>query len=154
MRSTPRHPWSEPSRARKNAADIAEPRPPPPLRLDPLRKNLGVGGLPLPGDQGGCRFGSTAMTMTNAPSSCRAGTTAAQQTLAPSAAAEPSSFTSVGALFQGREDGEFQLRLEPAFLSTLGYPIHSGQKATLIVKNRQSRQGRPYRSVFLAIEDC
>lgn len=79
------------------------------------------------------------------------GTTAAAAT---SAAAAPSRFTSVGALFEGREDGEFQLRLEPAFLSALGYPIHSGQQATLILKNRQSRHGRPYRSVFLAIEDA
>lgn len=71
-----------------------------------------------------------------------------------SAAAVPSRFTSVGALFQGREQGELQLRLESTFLAALGYPIHTGQQATLIVKNRQSRHGRPYRSVFLAIEDA
>ena len=70
-----------------------------------------------------------------------------------SAAAVPSRFTAIGALFQGWEQGELQLRLEPAFLSALGYPIHSGEQATLILKNRRSRHGRAYRSVFLAIED-
>lgn len=86
-----------------------------------------------------------------APAAPAAGATAALQHT--SAAAIPSRFTSVGALFQGREPGELQLRLEPAFLSALGYPIHSGQQATLILKNRHSRHGRAYRSVFLAVED-
>ncbi len=94
------------------------------------------------------------MTTANNLSASTAGTAAVPVPSVPTqAAAAPCSFTSVGALFQGREDGELQLRLEPALLASLGYPIRRGQKATLIVKNRQSRQGRAYRSVFLAIED-
>lgn len=91
-------------------------------------------------------------TQTNAHRTASPTSTGA--TAAASAAAVPSRFCSVGALFQGRENGEFQLRLESAFLAALGYPIHSGQQATLIVKNRQSRHGRSYRSVLLAIEDA
>lgn len=93
--------------------------------------------------------------MTTQTTSRRTASTSTSTAAAPvaSAAAVPSRFCSVGALFDGREGGEFQLRLEPAFLAALCYPIHTGQQATLIVKNRQSRHGRPYRSVFLAIED-
>ena len=140
-------PW-RPSRAREIASDAAEPFPSTPLLWGPFLKN------PSPGALWRCRFGSFAMTatITRNPRLRRSTSTAA--TPAAAAAAAASRFTRIGALFQGREQGEFQLRLETGFLAALGYPIADGQQATLILKQRQSRNGLAYRSVFLAIEDA
>lgn len=62
------------------------------------------------------------------------------------------SFDSIGALFDGKTEGEHQLKLEPEFLTMLGMEVDEHASYTLVIKNRESKGGHAYRSVFLATE--
>lgn len=63
-----------------------------------------------------------------------------------------STFESIGSLFDGKTEGEFQLKLAPEFLELLGIEINPEANYTIVIKNREGKSGFPYRSCFLATE--
>ena len=63
-------------------------------------------------------------------------------------------YQSVGALFAGKEPGNFQLKLEPEFLQAMGLEGAEGKQVTLISKAKVSKNGVAYHSIFLAFEDA
>jgi hypothetical protein len=78
---------------------------------------------------------------------------AAKSTATKNAVDTESTYQSVGALFAGKEAGNFQLKLEPEFLQAMGLECE-GKAVTLISKAKVSKNGVAYHSIFLAFEDA
>jgi hypothetical protein len=78
---------------------------------------------------------------------------AAKTTATKNVAEATSTYQSVGALFAGKEAGNFQLKLEPEFLQAMGLET-DGKEVTLISKAKVSKNGVAYHSIFLAFEDA
>lgn len=72
---------------------------------------------------------------------------------AASNAEKATSFLSVGALFN-REDGEFTVQIDEKLLELLGLEVPEGTEVALVCKNKVSKAGKAYKSLFLAFEEA
>lgn len=61
-------------------------------------------------------------------------------------------FNSIGAIFDGKQEGEFRVILDHAFLEMIGLETDDASSYTLVVLNKVSDKGNAYRSAFLATE--
>lgn len=118
------------------APDIPEPSLYPPPFGDPPTKK------PLPG---GLAFASNAIAIM---------ATATQRKAKPASNTEKAtSYLSVGALFT-RESGDFTLQIDEKLLELLNLEVPEGTQVSLVCKNKVSKSGREYHSLFLAFEEA
>ena len=90
--------------------------------------------------------------MARTPSSAPKTRRAATKPAAPEKPQLVTSYDSIGSLFDGKVDGEYQLKLDPQFLEMLGMEIDPEANYTMVIKHRQGKSGYEYRSCFLATE--